>query len=181
MQPILPKDSTNEWDDKEKHRFSFHSRVQPILSKVVPPIFSYGSIPTSNRNPQLDWWAPGVVVYRSIPTSDRNVTAAGETGKYVVYRSIPTSNRNWTILNTSDFQLYIVLFPHQPQLEPGVELWLGSDERADGEWSVGLELGVEGVDKVGAFLYFICSVRAEVRVVVTVDAEPYADVCSAFL
>ena len=37
------------------------------------------------------------------------------------------------------------------------------------------------MDETGALLYFICSVRAEVRVGITVDAEPDADVCSAFL
>ena len=35
MQPILSKDSANEWNDKIKWNFIFHSRVQPILFKVV--------------------------------------------------------------------------------------------------------------------------------------------------
>ena len=30
---LFCKDSANEWNDKEKPRFSFHSRVQPILFK----------------------------------------------------------------------------------------------------------------------------------------------------
>ena len=32
MPPILFKDSANEWNDKEKPRFSFHSRVQSIYT-----------------------------------------------------------------------------------------------------------------------------------------------------
>jgi hypothetical protein len=37
------------------------------------------------------------------------------------------------------------------------------------------------MDETGAFLYFIGGAGAEVRVGITVDAEPYADVRSAFL
>ena len=34
VQPILFKDSANEWNDKRKDEvFLFHSRVQPILSR----------------------------------------------------------------------------------------------------------------------------------------------------
>ena len=40
---------------------------------------------------------------------------------------------------------------------------------------------MESMDETGAFLYFIGGAGAEVRVGITVDAEPYADVCSAFL
>ena len=37
------------------------------------------------------------------------------------------------------------------------------------------------MDETGAFLYFIGGAGAEVRVGITVDSEPYADVRSAFL
>lgn len=66
-------------------------------------------------------------------------------------------------------------------VRPGVEFGLGSDERSDGEWSESLESFVKGVDEFGALLYFLGCSGGGVRVVVTVDAEPYADVCSAFL
>ena len=66
-------------------------------------------------------------------------------------------------------------------MRPGVELGLGADEGADGEWSESLERGVEGVDEFGALLYFLGCSGGEVRVVVTVNAEPDTDVSVAFL